>query len=101
MRRRNVDFLCAVVIVGLLAGLAGLSTTLLLRFLQHLTYHYTFGSLLQGVTGSSPLRRALGPTVGGALAGLGWWVLRSRADIPPLSDAIADRTRIRLLPFGF
>jgi len=100
VNRRNVDFLCAVVIVGLLAGVAGLSTTLLLRFLQHLTYHYTFGSLLQGVTGSSPLRRALGPMVGGALAGLGWWILRSRADVPSLSAAIASRERIPLLPFG-
>jgi hypothetical protein len=33
MSRRDVEFLCAVVIVGLLAGVAGLSTTLLLRFL--------------------------------------------------------------------
>src|SRR5580693_4685225 len=100
MRRRNVDFLCAVVIVGLLAGLAGLSTTLLLRFLEHLTYHYTFGSLLEAVTGSSPVRRALGPMVGGALAGLGWWLLRSRTDVPSLSSAIANRERIHLLPFG-
>src|SRR5277367_5790104 len=100
MRRRNIDFLCAVVIVGLLAGLAGLSTTLLLRALEHLTYHYTFGSLLEGVTGSSPVRRALGPMVGGALAGLGWWLLRSRSDVPSLSAAIADRERIRLLPFS-
>ena len=100
MRRRNVDFLCAVVIVGLLAGLAGLSTTLLLRLLEHLTYHYTFGSLLEGVTGSSPVRRALGPMVGGALAGLGWWVLRSRTDVPSLSGAIERRERIRMLPFG-
>jgi H+/Cl- antiporter ClcA len=100
MSRRDVEFLCAVVIVGLLAGVAGLSTTLLLRFVQHLTYHYTFGSLLQGVTGSSPLRRALGPMVGGALAGLGWWILRSRADVPLLSAAIASRERIPLLPFG-
>jgi len=98
--RRNVDFLCGVVIVGLLAGVAGLSTTLVLRFVEHLTYHYTFGSLLQGVTGSSPVRRALGPMVGGALAGVGWWLLRSRTEIPPLSDAIARRERIRLLPFG-
>jgi H+/Cl- antiporter ClcA len=98
--RRNVDFLCAVVIVGLLAGLAGLSTTLLLRFLQHLTYHYTFGSLLEAVTGSSPVRRALGPMVGGGLAGLGWWVLRSRTDLPSLSAAIDSPERIRLLPFG-
>jgi len=88
------------VIVGLLAGLAGLSTTLLLRFLEHLTYHYTFGSLLEAVTGSSPVRRALGPMVGGALAGLGWWVLRSRTDVPSLSAAIASPERIRLLPFG-
>ncbi|MDT5044589.1 MAG: hypothetical protein QOG75_442 [Mycobacterium sp.] len=100
MRRRNVDFLCAVVIVGLLAGLAGLSTTLLLRFVEHLTYHYTFGSLLEAVTGSSPVRRALGPMVGGGLAGLGWWVLRSRTDVPSLSAAIASPERIRLLPFG-
>src|SRR6202012_1472015 len=100
MGRRNADFFCAVVIVGLLAGVAGLATTLLLRFLEHLTYHYTFGSLLEGVTGSSPVRRALGPMVGGALAGLGWWILRSRTDILPLSQAIARRERIRLLPFG-
>jgi H+/Cl- antiporter ClcA len=83
--RRNVDFLCAVVIVGLLAGVAGLSTILLLRLVEHATYNYTFGSLLQGVTGSSPVRRALGPVVGGALAGLGWWILRSRTDIAPLA----------------
>ncbi len=100
MNRRNVDFLCAVVIVGLLAGVAGLSTTLLLRFLEHVTYHYTFGSLLEGVTGSSPVRRALGPMVGGALAGLGWWLLRSRTDVPSLSGAIERRERIRMLPFG-
>ncbi len=99
--RRNTEFLCAVVIVGLLAGVAGLSTILLLHALEHLTYHYTFGSLLEGVTGSSPVRRALGPMVGGALAGLGWWLLRSRSDVPSLSAAIADRSRIRLLPFAF
>jgi H+/Cl- antiporter ClcA len=98
--RRNVEFLCAVVIVGLLAGVAGLATTLMLRFVEHLTYHYTFGTLLEGVTGSSPVRRALGPMVGGALAGLGWWLLRSKTVVPPLSEAIARRERIGLAPFG-
>jgi H+/Cl- antiporter ClcA len=88
-----------VVIVGLLAGVAGLSTTLLLHALEHLTYHYSFGSLLEGVTGSSPVRRALGPVVGGALAGLGWWLLRSRTDVPSLSAAVSSRERIQLLPF--
>ena len=100
MSRRNVDFFSAVVIVGLLAGVAGLCTTLSLHYLEHLTYRYTFGSLLQGVTGSSPVRRALGPMVGGALAGLGWWILRPRADVPSLSTAIANRDRIRLVPFA-
>ena len=100
MSRRNVDFVCALVIVGLLAGVAGLATTLLLRFIQHLTYHYTFGTLLEGITGSSPVRRAVGPMVGAALAGLGWWALRSRTEIPALSAAIASGKRIRLLPFG-
>jgi H+/Cl- antiporter ClcA len=101
MHRRNTDFVCAVVIVGLLAGVAGLATTLLLRSVEHLTYHYTFGSLLEGVTASSPIRRAVGPMIGGVLAGLGWWILRSRAEVPPLAAAVADRKRIRLLPFSF
>ena len=71
MGRRNADFFCAVVIVGLLAGVAGLATTTLLRSIEHLTYHYTFGSLLEGVTGSSPIRRAVGPMVGGGARGAG------------------------------
>ncbi|MFZ3267341.1 MAG: chloride ion channel protein, partial [Mycobacterium sp.] len=100
MGRRNVDFFCAVVIVGLLAGLAGLATTLLLRSIEHLTYHYTFGSLMEGIAGSSLVRRDMGPMVGGALAGLGWWRLRARTDVPSLSAAIASPERIHLLPFG-
>jgi H+/Cl- antiporter ClcA len=101
MRTRSVDFLCAVIIVGLLAGLAGLATTSLLRLVEHLTYHYSFGSLLDAVTASSVIRRAAGPTLGGALAGLGWWIFRSRADVPPLAVAVANPERIRLLPFSF
>ena len=88
--RRNLDFACAVIIVGLLAGIAGLATTLLLRSVEHLTYHYAFGTLLAGVTESSPVRRAVGPMIGGALAGLCWWVLRRRTTVPPLADAIAS-----------
>jgi H+/Cl- antiporter ClcA len=101
MGRRNADFFCAVIIVGLLAGVAGLATTMLLRSIEHLTYHYTFGSLLEGVTESSVARRAVGPMIGGALAGLGWWILRSRTEVPPLAAAVAHRERIRLLPFSF
>jgi H+/Cl- antiporter ClcA len=101
MRSRNVDFLCAVIIVGLLAGVAGLATTSLLRLVEHLTYRYSFGSLLDAVTASSLIRQALGPMIGGGLAGLGWWILRSRTEVAPLAAAVAHRERIRLLPFTF
>ena len=88
MKRRDLEFGCAVMAIGLLAGLAGAATTLVLHAVEHLTYHYSFGTLLDGVTGSSPVRRAVGPMVGGALAGLGWWLLRRRTRVPSLTDAI-------------
>lgn len=88
------------VIVGLLAGIAGLSTTFVLRSVQHITYNYTFGTQLTGVIGSSPVRRAVGPMIGGALAGLGWWILRRRTDVPPLARTIAGHDRIPRLSWS-
>jgi len=88
--RRTVEFGCAIVVVGLVAGVAGAATTLLLHEVEHLTYHYTFGTLLTGVGESSPVRRALGPMVGGALAGCGWWILRRCTEVPSLSAAITS-----------
>lgn len=99
-QRRNLDFFCAVIIVGLLAGLAGLATTEVLRFVEHVTYHYSFGTLLAGITGSSPVRRAVGPMVGGAVAALGWWILRRRTEVPPLAQTIARRGRIPRLSWS-
>ncbi|OBG20632.1 chloride channel protein [Mycobacterium sp. 852002-51057_SCH5723018] len=98
--RRNLDFFCAVLVVGLLAGAAGLATTVVLRFVEHLTYHYSFGTLLAGISGSSPVRRALGPVAGGALAGFGWWMLRRRAEVPPLGPTIARHDRIPRLAWS-
>ncbi len=89
--RGNLEFFCAVIIVGLLAGVAGLTTTFVLRAVQHATYHYSFGPLLAGVAASSPVRRVVGPMIGAALAGLGWWLLRRRAEVPPLAQTIAHR----------
>lgn len=94
MSRRSLEFGCAVVLVGLLAGVAGMATTLLLHAVEHLTYHYSFGTLLDGVDSSSPVRRALGPMVGGALAGFGWYLLRRRTEVPSLSGAIAEHRPI-------
>ncbi|UXA07524.1 chloride channel protein [Mycobacterium sp. SMC-2] len=98
--RHNLDFFCAVIIVGLLAGVAGLATTFVLRFVEHVTYHYTFGALLAGVAGSGPVRRAVGPMIGGALAAIGWWLLRSRTQVPPLAETIASGQRIPRLAWS-
>ncbi|UXA16848.1 chloride channel protein [Mycobacterium sp. SMC-4] len=90
MTRRGVEYGCAIVVIGLLAGAAGAATTLLLHAVEHLTYRYDFGTLLTGVEGSSPIRRALGPMVGAALAGCGWWLLRRRHEVPALSAVITE-----------
>lgn len=90
MSRRTVEYPCAVVLVGLLAGLAGAATTWLLHLVEHLTYAYSFGTLLTGVGDSAPVRRALGPMLGGALAGACWWALRRTADVPSLSTTITE-----------
>jgi chloride channel protein, CIC family len=98
--RRTVEFGCAIVIIGLLAGVAGAATTLLLHAIEHLTYHYTFGSLLTGVGGSSPVRRAVGPMIGGALAGCGWWILRRRTEVPGLTETIKNHRAIPRIPMS-
>jgi H+/Cl- antiporter ClcA len=100
LSRGNLDFFCAVVIVGLLAGVAGLATTVVLHFVEHITYHYAFGPLLSGVSGSSPVRRAVGPMIGGALAAVGWWILRRRTEVPPLARTIARREPIPRLTWS-
>jgi H+/Cl- antiporter ClcA len=71
-----------------------MATTVLLHWVEHLTFHYSFGSLLEGVSDSSPVRRALGPMIGGALAGLGWWLLRRRTAVPELAGLIKAHKRI-------
>jgi H+/Cl- antiporter ClcA len=98
--RRTVEFGCAIVIIGMLAGVAGAATTLLLHAVEHLTYHYTFGTLLTGVGDSSPVRRAIGPMVGGALAGAGWWILRRRMQVPDLTETISSHRRIPRVPMS-
>jgi len=98
--RRTLEFGCAIVIIGLLAGVAGAATTLLLHAVEHLTYHYTFGTLLTGVGESSPVRRAIGPMVGGALAGCGWWILRRRTDVPGLTETIKNHRPIPRVPMS-
>ena len=97
MSRRTVEFSCAVILVGLLAGVAGAATTVFLDLVEHLTYHYSFGSMLDGVSASSRIRQTCGPMIGAALAGWGWWLLRRRTSVPTVDQAI---TRPAPLPRG-
>lgn len=100
MARRSVEFGCAIVVIGLLAGVAGAATTLLLHAVEHLTYHYTFGTLLSGVGESSPVRRAIGPMIGGLLAGGGWWILRRHSDVPGLTETIKSGGAVPRVPLS-
>jgi H+/Cl- antiporter ClcA len=94
--RRAVEFSCAVMITGLLAGLAGAATYEALHFIEHAAYGYSFGTLLSGVGNSPPLRRVLVPVLGGAMAGLGWWAIRRRNQVPALSAVIGGEPMPRL-----
>ena len=90
--QRYLTFAAAIVAAGVLSGLAGAATTVLVRTIEHLTYGYTQGPMLVGVRDASIGRRVLGPAVGCALAGLGWWMLRRKASVPGLTDTIrSDR----------
>ena len=87
-------------LTGLLSGVAGATTVSLLHAVEHLAYHYSYGLLLDGIGGSSPVRRALAPAVGGALAGFGWWILRRRNGVPSLSATIAGKKPMQHLPMA-
>ena len=86
--------------VGVLAGAAGAATTLLLHWVEHLTYHYHLGTLLTGVGAADHIRRATGPMIGGALAGLGWWLLRRRAPVPSLTGSITAHRPLARIPLA-
>ncbi|TQR87989.1 chloride ion channel protein, partial [Mycobacterium hodleri] len=86
--RSAVAFGAAILVTGVFSGLLGGSVTWLVRAVQHLAYGYDQGPLVAGVIAASTERRILGPAIGCALAGLGWWLLRRTTSIPALDDSI-------------
>ncbi|MGO9352743.1 MAG: chloride channel protein [Mycobacterium sp.] len=86
--QRYLIFAAAILVTGVVAGVMGASTTLLLRAIEHVTYGYTGGPMLAGVRLAPTMRRLMGPALGCALAGLGWWLLRRNTAVPPLNDSI-------------
>ncbi|GAB25610.1 putative ClC chloride channel [Gordonia polyisoprenivorans NBRC 16320 = JCM 10675] len=86
--RRFGWFVLGVIAAGVLAGLAGGATAVVLKAIQHVTFGYWSGTLLDGISAATAWRRVAGPVVGGALAGAGWWWLRRRRQLIPLTVAI-------------
>lgn len=71
----------ALLLTGVLAGVAGMLIALLLHEIQHLAFGYSQRSLiggppfLQGVSDASALRRLAVLSAAGIVAGCGWWLL--------------------------
>jgi H+/Cl- antiporter ClcA len=86
--RQYLTFAAAILVTGVLSGIAGGATTVLVRVIEHVTFGYSEGPLLIGVLGTPIERRIAGPAIGCALAGAGWWLLRRRATVPGLTESI-------------
>jgi H+/Cl- antiporter ClcA len=89
-RRRYITFGAAILVSGVLSGIAGGATTILVRVIEHVTYGYSEGPLLVGVLDTTIDRRIAGPAIGCALAGAGWFLLRRRAAVPSLTESIRE-----------
>jgi chloride channel protein, CIC family len=67
----NAGFWALVVIIGLVAGMAGGLLILLLHAIEHLAWSYHSGSFLDGVQGVSAVHRVLILLLAGVVAGIG------------------------------
>ena len=107
--------LIAVVLTGILAGIAGMLLALILHAIQHLAFGYSIDQLvgsetfLEGVTDASHLRRVAAILGGGAVAGFGWWLLarygKKRVSIAaavanPAVPMLTGTTTVHAKPFG-
>ena len=90
----------AVLATGVLSGIAGGLCTVLGRMVADATYGFSGGPLLTGVEHAPAWRRVVGPTLGCALAGAGWWWLRRRAVIPKLTEQIREGHPFEPGPMG-
>jgi H+/Cl- antiporter ClcA len=85
------------VLIGVSAGLGGMSLGLLLHAVQHIAYGYGLHagaaseSFFEGVSASSPLRRFLALSACSLVAGGGWWaVYRYGSSLVSIRKAVAD-----------
>src|SRR5262249_43103022 len=98
--QKYLVFAAAILVTGVVSGIAGGFTTVVVRAIEHFTYGYEQGPMLTGVRNASIERRLLGPARGCAIAGLGWWLLRRRATIPNLTEQIRSGRPFAHGPMG-
>ena len=96
--QRYLTFAAAILVTGVLSGVVGGFTTVLVRTLEHLSFGYDQGPLLIGVRDASIERRLIGLAIGCALAGLGWWLLRRKTSVPGLNESIRQGRRFSQVP---
>lgn len=103
VRRRSLSLdprarlVLAVLVSGVLAGVAAALLTLLLHGVQHLAYGFHASTFVIGVEQSSALRRVLAPTIGATVIGVAWMWLR-RVPLPGVREAIGHHPRT--MPLG-
>lgn len=97
-RTTTVRMILAVVATGVGAGVIGILVTWLLKLIQDLAFGAGGGSFVAQVESASPIRRVAALAVGGAVTGIGWWLLRRPpAPLVSVDEAVADPRR-RLPP---
>ncbi|SAK89480.1 Cl-channel, voltage-gated family protein [Caballeronia fortuita] len=101
----SAKLIVVTVLVGLGAGLGGMSLALLLHLIQHVAFGYgldafTSGeSFLDGISAASPARRFIVLTLCGVVAGVGWWAVH-RFGKPLVSIAKAVKSDDPRMPPG-
>jgi H+/Cl- antiporter ClcA len=84
------QFWCLVVVTGVVAGLAGILMMVILHGVQHAAFGYHRGGFEAGVRHAAGMRRILALAIGGAVTGVGWYLVRRfmRHERSDLDDAL-------------
>lgn len=88
--RPTLTAAAVVMLGGITAGLVGAAMVAVMHLVELAAYGRHGTSLVQA---AAPWRRILAPTLGGILAGLGWWTLRRGGQLVPLRTALHDPAR--------
>ena len=88
----------AVVLTGVLAGVAGSVLTLALHLVQHLAFGYTENTFLVGVEQAPAWRRVLSLAVAGVVVAPLWWLHHRSGDVEDVSVTGAVRSADPRMP---